>query len=287
MENIPSSLLLASAEPAGNLQPHRARVVCCETSFSGLLVSSAELLTEVLAALAALGVTGIASAGVAYWLFRTFAKGWLDAHFQKDLEAMKAANTREVERLKADLGRYADRATKFHAREYEVLPEAWGLMNKAYGACNSAVSAFQQQADLNRMTAPQLEAWFEGSGLEEFQKDEIRGASDKNEKYSTFRSWKQIGDAERATNQFQNYVILQGVFIDEDLSAKMMGAAMTMRKALISRSMVERMQGYPSRADQPDFWLKAMEELEPVEKTVLEVKATVRERLSDIKPPMS
>lgn len=250
-------------------------------------MSASEILTNVLAALAAFGLTGIAAAGVAYWLFKTFAKGWLDAHFHKDLEALKAAHMREVERLKADLGRYADRATKFHAREYEVLPEAWGLMNKAYGSCHDAVSAFQQQSDLNSMNGPQLEAWFEGAGLEAFQKEEIRNATDKNEKYSNFRSWKQIGDADRAAAEFQNYVILQGVFIDEDLAAKMMGAAHTMRRALISRSMVERMKGYPVGPNQTDFWLKAEEELEPVEKTVQEVKVSVRERLSDIRLPSS
>lgn len=249
---------------------------------SELPLPPAETVTNVLAALAALGVTGVAAAGAAYWLFKTFAKSWLDSHFQKDLEIYKAANAREVERLKADLSRYADRAAKFHAREYEVLPEAWGLMNKAYGACHSAVSAFQQHADLDRMTGPQLEAWLVGSGLEDFQKDEVRVAGDKNEKYLNFLTWKQISEAQRAAADFQNYIILQGIFIDEDLSAKMTEASVQMRKALISRSMVERVKGHHAPG-QTDFWQKSVDELEPVEKSVQDVKETIRARLSDIK----
>jgi hypothetical protein len=243
-----------------------------------------EVITNVFAGLAALAFTGAGAAGVAYWIFRTLGKGWLDAHFAKDLEATKAANVRESERLKADLGRYADRASKFHAREYEVLPEAWGLMNRAFGACHSAIASFQQYADLDKMTGPQLEAWFEGSGLETYQKDEIRAAGRKNDKLVGFLTWKQIGDAERAVAEFQNYVIIQGVFIDEDLAEKMAEAGRQMRRALINRSMVERTKGFSSPG-QTDFWQESNNELEPVGKWVQEVKETIRMRLSDIKGP--
>jgi len=241
-----------------------------------------DVLTEVLAALAALGITGAASAGAAYWLFQVFAKGWLQSHFDRDLEAFRAANTRQAERLKAELGRYADRATKFHTREYEVLPEAWGLMNKAYGASYTAISAFQQYADLNRMSAPQLETWFEGSGLPNYQQDEIRNASDKNRQYSKILTWKQISDAQKATADFTNYVILQGVFIDEEIGTKMSEAAHLMRISLISRTMVERVQGAQAPG-QTDFWQKALEEIGPVEGMVEHVKHLVRLRLADIK----
>lgn len=247
-------------------------------------MSLVEILTKALAVIAALGITGFSAAAVAYWLFKTFAKGWLDSHFQKDLEALRAANVREVERLRADLSRYGDRATKFHGREYEILPEAWGLMNKAYGSAQAAISAFQQHANLDRMTDPHLEAWFKSSGLEDYQKDEIRRATDKNERYLDFLTWRQIGEAHQAVADFQNYVIVQGVFIEEDLSIKMMVAGKSMRGALISRSMVERTKDFHAPG-QTDFWQKAIEELEPVAETVQEVKEAIRARLSDIKPP--
>jgi hypothetical protein len=247
-------------------------------------MSLQDILTKVLATFGALGLTAICAGGVAYWIFQTLGKGWLDAHFARDLEALKATNVREAERLKADLSRYADRASKFHIREYEVLPEAWGLMNKAYGACHGAISQFQQYSDLDKMTSPQLEAWLEGCGLEDFQKVEIQNTSRKNDKYISFYTWKQISDAQKASGEFQNYVILQGVFIDEDLQVKMAEAGTAMRKALISRSMVERTLGY-NAPGQTDFWTMAVEELKPVEKAVQEVKQTIRRRLSDIKAP--
>lgn len=243
-----------------------------------------DVIIRVLAVVASFGITGTIAAGAAYWLFKTFAKGWLDSRFQKDLEDFKAANAREVERLKAELSRYADRATKFHVREYEVLPEAWGLMNKAHGACQQAIFAFQQHADLDHMSGPHLEAWLDRSGLEEIQKTEIREAKSKNDKYGDFLSWKQIGDAEQAVANFQNYVVLQGVFIDEELAATMLDAGKAMRRALISRTMVERTKAFQS-PNQPDFWTQAIETLEPVVETVRVVKENIRTRLSDIRPP--
>jgi hypothetical protein len=243
-----------------------------------------ELVIKVLAALGALGITGAVAAGASYWLFKTLAKAWLDSRFQKDLEKFRAANAREVERLKADLGRYADRATKFHVREYEVLPEAWGMMNKAFGAAEYAVSALQHLPDLDRMTQPHLEAWLEASDLKNFQKDEIRGTSSKTAKYTDFFNWKQIGMAEQAIVDFQNYVVLQGVFIDEELATKMIEAARTMRRAMISRSMVEQVKGQSSPG-QTDFWAKSIETLEPVREEVQAVKAVIRARLSDIRLP--
>ncbi|WP_168078082.1 hypothetical protein [Caulobacter sp. SSI4214] len=244
-----------------------------------------DLITPILATLASLGITGAVAAGVAYWLFKMLAKGWLDSKFQKDLEDFKAANLREVERLKAELSRYADRATKFHVREYEVLPEAWGLMNKAYGACHQAVAGFQQLADLDRMSKSQLEAWLKESDLKDFQKDEIRDSTHKIDKYGEFLTWQQLGKAQYSVSEFQNYVILQGVFIEEELVNKMIEAGTAMSKSLISRRMAEVTKNFQTQ-NQTDFWIQAYETLEPVGNWVQDIKENIRSRLSDIKAPL-
>ncbi len=241
-----------------------------------------QIITELLAVLAALGLSGAVATAVAYWLFHIFAKGWLDSHFQRDLEALRAEHLREAERLKADLGRYADRAIKFHEREYEVLPEAWGKMNKAYGAVAYAISSFQESADLNIMSDKELEAWLEGAEMHDIQKSEIRAATNKNENYIKILTWKQIGEADKVLSEFNNYLILQGIFIDEDIATKMAEAGKIMRSALISRKMVERIKGNYSSGG-TDFWIKATEQISPVGSMVEDIKTLVRHRLADIK----
>lgn len=159
-----------------------------------------------------------------------------------------------------------------------------GLMNKAYGACHQAVAGFQQLADLDRMSNPQLEAWLEESDLKDFQKDEIRASSRKIDKYGEFLTWQQIGNAQYAIAEFQNYVILHGVFIEEELVQKMIEAGKTMSKSLISRRMAEVTKNSQA-PNQTDFWTQAYETLEPVGNWVQEIKENIRSRLSDIRAP--
>lgn len=249
---------------------------------------------EIASWLMSLGITGLVSAASAWGLFRWLGKKWIEDHFSKELEAFKAEKQveleklkteygRETERLKADLNRFADRASRFHVREYEVLPEAWGLMNKAFGAASSVASSFQQHPDLDHMDQSQFAAWLEQSGLEQYQKNELSSTTQKNEHYMTLRNWKQIAVADKSAIEFINYVILQGVFIDEPLSQKMMEAGQNMRKAIISRSMAERLKGSSYSEGQTDFGQKAVEEIQAIEPVVLDVKKEVRQLLSNIR----
>lgn len=133
-----------------------------------------ELTKSVAAIFGILGVTVVAAAVAAYWAFKIFAKGWIQRLFDRDLEELRAAKGQELERLRADISRLMDRATKFHEREYEVLPEAWGLLNTAHGAVFEAVSSFQQYPDFNKMTNAELEDYIEVSDLMKHQKDILR-----------------------------------------------------------------------------------------------------------------
>ena len=234
-------------------------------------------------------LTSATTSGVFLWL----GKRWIDDHFSKELEAFKAEKQvelaklrtdygRETERLKADLNRFADRATRFHLREYEVLPKAWGLMNKAYGAASNAISGLQEYPDLDKMGQADFTAWLEQSGLPQHERDKLASSTDKNQHYGRLRSWQQMSEANRAAADFTNYVILKGVFIDEPLSLKMMKAGTDIRIAMISRSMVERLRGQSHLPGQTNYWLQAVNEIKAIEPVVSEVKHEIRNRLSTI-----
>jgi hypothetical protein len=249
---------------------------------------------EIASWLTSLGITGLVAGAGAWGLFKWLGTKWIEDHFVKELEAFKAEKQveleklkteygRETERLKAELNRFADRASRFHLREYEVLPEAWGLMNKAYGAAASTISSIQQHPDLDRMGKPQFAAWLDQSGLEQYQKDDLNSASDKNQSYMKMHNWRQISEANISATEFMNYIILQGVFIDEQLGQKMAEAGQNIRKALISRSMAARMDEQPYADGQTDFFGKAGEEISAVEPVVVEVKQEVRRLLSNIR----
>ena len=88
-----------------------------------------------------------------------------------------------------------------------------------------------------------------------------------------------IGEADGMLAEYQNYVILNGVFIEDGIAQKMADAAKALRSCLIGR----RMAG--DGPDPSNLWLKAADDLEKVEPLVLEIKADVKRRLWDIHLP--
>jgi hypothetical protein len=172
------------------------------------------LLAQAAAWLAALGVTGTACAAAAFALFRWFGASWLEAKFAKDLEEFKAEKNsqlsklnsgyqQEAERLKADVNRLLDRATKLHAREYEILPAAWGLLSKAHGATASLESSIQVRPDLDAMRPEQLDEFLQRSELSEWQKLDIAKSTEKGATYARHLVWLQIGQASSAIIEYQ------------------------------------------------------------------------------------
>jgi len=69
---------------------------------------------------------------IAYQIFKRFAVKWLDSKFEERLQALKHKHGKEIERLRFEIAKLLDRATKLHQREFEVLPEAWSKLNDAF-----------------------------------------------------------------------------------------------------------------------------------------------------------
>jgi hypothetical protein len=231
---------------------------------------------DIVALIGVLGITGAAATAAAFGLFRLLAKGWLQGQFDKDLADFRSKKDQELERLKAEFARLSDRNAKFHAKEYEVLPEAWGLLNKAHGAVFEAVSAFQQYPDLGKMTGDELEEFLSASDFQESKKRKIRESSDRNRTYSNVYTWVQISRGFRAQGEFYNYVILNGVFIEDAIAEKFVSAAKALRSAMIARQLSADDRGAG------DMWQQAVKALEEVDPLVAEIKGDVRSRLRAI-----
>jgi hypothetical protein len=244
--------------------------------------------------LASLGITGLVAATTAWAIFKWLGQKWIEDHFSKELESFKAekqieleklraAYECETERLKADLNRFADRASRFHVREYEVLPEAWGLMNKAFGAVSSAVAAFQRYPDLNRMGESEFLAWLDRSGLEQHDKEVLNRSYDKNEDYIKILNWKKILEADAAAIEFLNYIIINEIFINDALYSKMTEVSTFLRKSIINRRMAEETMGYQYIPGQENLLVQASKEIENASSGLIDIKKEIRHLLSNIK----
>jgi hypothetical protein len=111
-------------------------------------------------------------------LFKGYGEKWLDAGFDERLQNFRHAQAQEIEGLRFKVSTLLNRATKLHQREFEVLPEAWARLSDAFWKGNALVAFLKQQANLNDMSEPQRKAVIKHSRLQDWQKNEVRAASD-------------------------------------------------------------------------------------------------------------
>jgi hypothetical protein len=192
-----------------------------------------EQLREFLAWFAAIGLSATALVGIALGLFRLFGEKWIASKFDKQLEAYKHAQQREIEKLRLDINTQFDRVSKLHQHEFDVLPTLWTKLSEAYGKVSQFVSPLQSYPDLNRMTQPRLEDFLEKSELEKWQKAELFDREDKTTAYQNAIFWHRLSAVRSAYVGFHNYLITNGIFIQVDLKAKLMKISDVMHEAII------------------------------------------------------
>ena len=126
------------------------------------------------AMLAGLGVTAVV--GTTYAFFKFLGEKWISQKFSERLEAYKADQTRELEKLKHRINGVFDRTKRLHDKEFEVLPEIWGKLVDARGWALSYTSIFKSYADISRLTSSDLEEFLSTTRFSESQKREIKSA---------------------------------------------------------------------------------------------------------------
>ena len=123
--------------------------------------------------LAAVGVGG-GCAAVAYLAFKFLAAKWLENKFAERLEAYKHQQQKELEQLKFQINASFDRLTKLHQHEFQVLPDAWGVLVNAFVEAKAFVASLQSYPDLETMKPAHLAEFVEACPLAPWQKEELK-----------------------------------------------------------------------------------------------------------------
>lgn len=171
-------------------------------------------------ALSLVGTVVVAGGGlslIVYQLFRHFGAKWLDERFESRLQALKHAQATELEQLRFNMNKLIDRAVKLHQREFEVLPEAWRLLNEAFWATKALIAPFRQYADLDRMTSAHLDEFLAECKLMNWEKEEIRRTDGKTAFYAKRIRWHEQGEMEQKAREAYRHLMSYGVFIETDL----------------------------------------------------------------------
>jgi hypothetical protein len=174
-----------------------------------------------LAQIIGVGVVGLGGVtALAFALFRIFGEKWLNNKFEEGLAQFKHEQQKEMERIRLEINSLMDRRVKLYNNEFEIIPVAWEKLHRSYFLAASITSSFQQYSDLNKMTEPQLESFLEKTELLDWQKIDIRNASDKTNTYIKFEDWRRFTRAAEASNDSFNYIKNKGLFIEDHLKTK-------------------------------------------------------------------
>jgi hypothetical protein len=167
---------------------------------------------------AVLGLGGIGA--IVYWLFKLLAAKWLDEKFAERLSSYKHAQQKELEQLKFEISALLDRTVKLHQREFDVLPQIWGLLTDAFTITRPVTLGAVMSPDIKQMTAEQFEDFLDKIPLAGWQKNELKAASDPVRYYLDAISWHDLNRAQIACGEFHVYLLKNGIFIPPDIKRK-------------------------------------------------------------------
>ncbi|CAN5118922.1 hypothetical protein BH10PLA2_BH10PLA2_00200 [soil metagenome] len=178
------------------------------------------------------GVTVAVTIAAAWGLFRYLGDKWLTTKFNSSLESFKHAQQQEIERLRLRINTVFDRTVKLHTQEFDVLPELWERLIDAYGHIMTFISPMQSYPNLDRLNPAELDHFLSQSKLHDYQKDDLRNASNKLEKYMDMIFWHSYNEVNGRRSHFENYNQSKGLFIQNDIQVKIRELADLMWSAL-------------------------------------------------------
>lgn len=245
-----------------------------------------QLFQAIWAAIAKWSLTVITAGGgaalIAYKVFRQFGTKWLDQHFnkrldelkheqQKNLEELKHEKQQQIELLKHEISSLFSRISKVHEKEFAILPEAWRLLQQAHGAVFKAASALKQYPDFSKMTEPQFEDFVASCPLADYEKKELRDATDRLEYYRKQITWVDIRKAAQARTDFNNFLAVNSIFLGEGLRGPFQKINGSLGRLIISQEIGN--QGFP------EMFKENAKELDEISGTFDQIEKAVQKRL--------
>ena len=189
-----------------------------------------ELFTALGAILTAVGL----SVGVAYVFFIWLGKSWIEQKFKQQIELMKHQQQKEVETLRQAINTQFSRISKVHTKEFEVLPETWKLMHEAYGAAIHLVRSLKSIPEFASMQVAEFSQFVSETTLSPAAKKKFLVAHDRPKFYLNEVYWSDLQKAEDTGRAFNNYIIVNSVFMTRDLQEKFKSLNKSMQEAIFN-----------------------------------------------------
>lgn len=235
---------------------------------------TSSILRPVWDAIGALLLAGGGAAIITIGIMRLFGESWLNHRFARKMSQFTHEQDQQIERLRLEINTLFDRMTKLHAREFEVVPEAWSMLVDADRYTRALIASFQSYPDFSRYREDELEEFLEKSPLSEIQKRDLRKSSDKTKFYMQAIFWHRNSEARKAYLEARIFHSKNGIFLEDDLDRQFKKAIDLLWGALLER---EHNEQYPDARPLSREAHKALQD----EGTLLmdQIRAQIRKRL--------
>jgi hypothetical protein len=155
----------------------------------------------------------------------------------KALEGFKAAQNRELERLKEQLSHVGDRGKRSNEKEYDALSETWNQFVDVLSLTERAIAQYVEFPDLDRLPEADAKRFLDSSDLSEQQREDVLRATDKKSAYSGLVRWVAIAKAHNQIFEFRASLKKRSIFIPESLVSQFEEAVELCSKAAVTEMM--------------------------------------------------
>lgn len=228
-------------------------------------------MTEVLKFLGLLSSTLVILVPLIIWLI----KRWIESEFSKNLEDYKHEINKSLEDYRHRINALFSRISKIHEKEFEVLPEAWRLLQIARGHVGSLTAPLQRHADLSSMDDARVKDFLNTMDPKFIPSDEEKllklPAHERNDFFKERLFWLKLNQANIATINFHNYILDNKIFLTTDLFEQFEKADKILSDCVLSREIDEQLREFSY-----DRYKKASEDLDVI---CGEIEELVQKRL--------
>lgn len=200
--------------------------------------------------LTGLGVTAVV--GTAYAFFKFLGEKWISQKFAERLEAYKAEQTRELERLRHKINGVFDRTKRLHDKEFEVLPDIWAKIVDARDWAGSYMALFKQYADVGSMNDSELDEFLATTRFSEGQKRDIKNASNRQNAYVRYFERYRHADAMDKLREASVSLSKHGIFVVPEVREDMKALIDLIHSAIIEHQINDDHAVHPRMREAAD-----------------------------------
>lgn len=206
-------------------------------------------------------IYGGGAVAIAFLTFKFLGQKWIENKFQERLDQLKHEQAKELQRLRIEIDSLVSGRLKLQQKEFDLLPEAWGKLDLAYGQVTALVSPFQQLANLDTLTPVQLEEFLESTQLLPSQKQEVRVAREKMKTYDEIKMRYRLRDVKLAISEFHNFIARNGIFFPKTLKDNLNKISELLWAALTSKEVGMEAKDYKM---QREGWDQIQKDARPI-----------------------